>query len=101
MRPICIDLDGTLIRSDLSYELLLKLLLQNPLEIFKILPLISKKSALKAYLAEKFEVEPQHLPYNEAVLKFLEQNKDRPHILVTGSHEKFAKAIARHHNFTD
>lgn len=101
MRPICIDLDGTLIRSDLSYELLLKLLLQNPLEIFKIIPLINKKSALKAYLAEKFDIEPQHLPYNEAVLKFLEQNKNRPHILVTGSHEKFAKAIARHHNFTD
>lgn len=101
MRPICIDLDGTLIKSDLSFELLIKLLLSNPLQVFSIVPLLRNKGELKAYLAERFDISPEHLPYNEAVLQFLRENRDRPQILVTGSHEKFAKIIAKHLELDD
>ena len=32
--PLCVDLDGTLIKTDLVWESLLRLLKQNPLFIF-------------------------------------------------------------------
>jgi hypothetical protein len=37
-RPLCVDLDGTLIRTDLAVEHLLQLLKRNPLYLF-LLPL--------------------------------------------------------------
>ena len=92
--PLCVDLDGTLIKTDLLFEAILKLCKKNPFNIFALLLwLLRGKAYLKSQIAEKVQIDVSLLPYNEDVLAFL-KNQERDVILVTGSNYKFAKQVA-------
>ena len=68
-RPLVVDLDGTLIRSDLLVESASQFLIQHPLAFFK--PLMWRlrgKTTLKRELAQRVQLDPSALPYNEDVL---------------------------------
>ncbi len=97
--PLCVDLDGTLIRVDLLYESTLSLLKRNPLYAFR-LPfwLLRGRSILKNEIAERTDLRADNLPYNRELLDHLREQKDagRRLILATGSHRKFARAVADH-----
>ena len=97
--PLCVDLDGTLINTDLSIESLLLLVKRNPLYIF-YLPfwLLKGKAAVKAKMAERVSLNAVFLPYNRAFLDWIRREKEsgRPLWLCTGSHQSLAEAVAQH-----
>lgn len=96
-RPLCVDLDGTLLRSDILYESLLALLAQNPLFLF-LLPLwlLRGKAALKRELAKRVSLPPETLPYDERVLEMLRTTTQRPRVLCTASDSLLVVPIAEH-----
>lgn len=98
-RPLCVDLDGTLLRSDILVESVIALLKLNPLLVL-FLPfwLMRSKAHLKQQIANRVDIDPASLPYNEPFLAWLRQQKKagRPIILATASNAKFAAAVAGH-----
>ena len=94
--PLCVDLDGTLINTDILWESFLILLKSKPWMIFFIPFIIIKgKAFLKHWIARQVDIDVQVLPYHEKFLAYLKTQK-RPLYLATASHEKYAKAIADH-----
>ncbi len=97
--PLCVDLDGTLIRTDLLLESCLALIRLNPLYIV-LLPfwLWAGKPALKANIARRVTIDAASLPYNTAFLEWLKAQKagGRPVWLCTGSNEMLAGQVAGH-----
>ncbi len=98
-RPLCVDLDGTLINSDTLFESLFALIKINPLWIF-YLPvwIMGGKARLKAEIAARVDVDVTTLPYNQQLIELLEDEKKagRKLVLVTATNEKFANRIADH-----
>lgn len=94
---LCVDLDGTLLKSDVLYESLLALLSRNPLYVF-LLPfwLLKGKAALKHEIAARSELDPATLPYDERLVVLLRDTHARPRVLCTATNAKFADDIARH-----
>lgn len=96
-RPLVVDLDGTLIRSDLLMESTFALLKQNILFVF-LLPLwlLKGKARLKHEIAARVDIDAELLPYHEEFIDFLkaEHSAGRRLVLATASNEKFADAIA-------
>ncbi len=95
--PLCVDLDGTLIRSDLLLESVLLLIKRNPLYVF-VLPLwlLRGKAVLKAEVAARVEIDPAALPYNAEVLEWLrsERASGRSLWLCTAANERLAGRVA-------
>ena len=73
--PLCVDLDGTLVRTDLLWESFLILLKSKPWTMI-ILPflLIRGKAALKNWIALQVEVDVSVLPYHRSFLSYLKQS---------------------------
>ncbi|MBA4750594.1 MAG: haloacid dehalogenase-like hydrolase [Alphaproteobacteria bacterium] len=104
MRPLCIDLDGTLIASDVLEESLLLYLHDSPFHAIPILSWFLKgRPFLKKRLGQKVNLDPKKLPYHEHFLAFLRQERasGRPLYLVTASDERPAEEIARHLDLFD
>lgn len=97
--PFVVDLDGTLVRTDLLWEGIVLFLRAYPLEIWRLVcRLFSGKVAFKTWLASRVAIDPSRLPYNEPLLTALRgmQQQGRPLILATGSHARFAEPVAAH-----
>jgi apolipoprotein N-acyltransferase len=95
--PLVVDLDGTFIRTDLMWESLSRLLRRNPLAIFQILFWWTRGRAwLKQKLAERVQIDPATLPFNEKFLAWLraEKSSGRKIILATASDLKMAQPVA-------
>ncbi len=97
--PLAVDMDGTLIRSDLLIESVFALLKRNILFTF-LLPiwLLKGKAHLKHEIAQRVEIDVGLLPYHDEFLDYLkrEHAAGRRLILATASNEKFATAVALH-----
>ncbi len=102
--PLCVDLDGTLIHSDLLLETFLLLIKRNPLYFF-LVPfwLLRGRAALKAEIAKRVNLNPAALPYNDDFLTWLLQEKaaGRSLWLCTASNYRFAESIANHVDIFD
>jgi 4-hydroxybenzoate polyprenyltransferase len=97
--PLFIDLDGTLIKSDLLVESSLVLVKHNPINIIRILFWICRgKAYLKQMIAERTHIDLGLLPYNKAFLSFLytEAGRGRELILATASNKVLATQVANH-----
>ena len=97
--PLCVDLDGTLIKTDLLWESLAQLLRRNPLMLLAVLFWWMRGRAfLKQQLARRVTIDPAALPYNERFLAFLREQKKagRKLILATASDRKMALPVAAH-----
>ena len=97
--PLVVDLDGTLIRTDMMWESLSRLLRRNPLAIFKILFWWTRgRALLKQKLAARVQIDPATLPYHENFLAWLRAEKasGRKIILATASDLKMAQPVAAH-----
>lgn len=102
--PLFVDLDGTLIYTDLLLEVCLKFLKQNPLNIFLLISWLAKgKANLKHQLAGRVDINPATLPYNQEFVSFLKEEhaRGRKLYLATASHQKYADAIAEYLGFFD
>jgi FMN phosphatase YigB (HAD superfamily) len=97
--PLCVDLDGTLIKTDVLWESLARLLKQNPLWLFAVLFWLTRgRAAMKKEIAARMELDPANLPYHTALLEFLkaEHAKGRKLILATAADMRLAQSVARH-----
>ena len=98
-RPLCVDLDGTLVRTDTLVEALLQLIRSNPLVLF-LMPgwLASGLANFKREVARRLTLDPADLPYDEKFLEFLrdERAKGRTLILVTAADRAQAERVAAH-----
>jgi len=95
--PLVVDLDGTIIRTDLLWELLARLLRRNPFAIFQVLFWwIHGRAWLKKQLAARVTIDPAPLPYNERFLAWVRQEKSagRKIVLATASDQKMAQPVA-------
>ncbi|MCK5831567.1 MAG: UbiA family prenyltransferase [Methylococcales bacterium] len=94
--PLCVDLDGTLIKTDSLHESVLQLLRQKA--IYCIIGLswaIKSKAFFKAKLTEHVKLSPKSLPYNDDIIKYIQsQPEDREILLVTGANAEVADSIA-------
>src|SRR3990167_5288422 len=96
--PLCVDLDGTLIHSDLLLESFLLLIKQNPLFLFLVpLWLLGGKARLKAEIASRVKLNGAALPYSEHFLNWLKAQKaqGREIWLCTASDQRMAQAVAQ------
>lgn len=97
--PLCVDLDGTLVKTDLLFELLMVLLKTRPLALFR-LPgwLLKGKANLKRELASHVDLDVTCLPYREPLLEFLreEHHAGRTLVLATAADERVAHKVAAH-----
>ncbi|MCG8668750.1 MAG: UbiA family prenyltransferase [Pseudomonadales bacterium] len=101
---IVIDLDGTLIKSDLLIESFLLLIKSNPLYILMVpLWLLKGKAAMKKEIAVRVNVPVDTLPYNEAVLEYIREKRTQGFrtALATASNQKFASDVATHLDLFD
>lgn len=97
--PLIVDLDDTLVRTDLLHESVIRLWASRPGKAAALcLRLRRGKAAFKAAVAQEVALSPTRLPYNESVLDFIraEQARGRPIYLATGSDRLFAQAVADH-----
>lgn len=94
--PLCVDLDGTLVKSDTLIECALRLVKSNPLIVFQmVLWLRQGKAVLKREVVARSTLDPTMFPYNEDVLEFVRKAKGtRQCVLVTGSDQTVADYVA-------
>lgn len=98
-RPLVVDLDGTLIQTDLLLESASQFVLTHPLQCFK--PLVwamQSRAKLKEALADAVRIDVAALPYNAALLAWLRVQKQegRHLVLATASHQVLADQVAAH-----
>jgi 4-hydroxybenzoate polyprenyltransferase len=97
--PLCVDLDGTVIYSDLLWESLARLIGRKPW-LLLLVPfwLLSGRAALKQRLAQAVDLDPAALPYNQPLLEWLhaEKRAGRTLVLATASDQRLAHTVARY-----
>jgi 4-hydroxybenzoate polyprenyltransferase/phosphoserine phosphatase len=97
--PLCVDLDGTLLRTDVLWESMMKLIRRNPLHLFLVpLWLLRGRAHLKRQIASRVGVDAATLPYNRDFLDFLrgERRRGRTLVLVTAADRALAQSVAKH-----
>ena len=97
--PLCVDLDETLVKTDLLYETFLILLKREPLSLFAIpFWLMKGRAHLKQQLALRTQIEAAHLPYRTDLIEFLrsEHARGRRLVLVTAADRLLAARVQEH-----
>lgn len=98
-RTVVVDLDGTLVKTDLLIENLFLFLRLHPLRIFEmILWLIHGKAYFKKHLADVVIPDVSRVPYNKKLLEWLEQQRadGASLVLATASDSRIARQVAEH-----
>ena len=94
-----VDLDGTLVATDVLWEALRLASKRDPLVLMKFPRWAARgRAAAKRALAQRVTPDPMMLPYREEVLAFLweEKARGRTLVLATATDGLWAQAIARH-----
>jgi 4-hydroxybenzoate polyprenyltransferase len=98
-RPLVVDLDGTLVNTDMLHESAIRLLRDKP-HLFLAIPfwLSRGKAVLKQKLASHFGVDIASLPFNQKLIDWLQSQKDlgRKLVLCTATDMSIAKMISDH-----
>jgi phosphoserine phosphatase len=97
--PLAVDLDGTLIKTDVFYETFVLFLKQHPFKVFMlVLWWLKARAYLKKRLAESVTLDPASLPYHKNFLAYLKQEhlKGRKIVLATAADLKIAVAISNY-----
>jgi 4-hydroxybenzoate polyprenyltransferase len=98
-RALAIDLDGTLIATDLLIESSLALVARNPLMVFALAAwALRGKAELKRRVAARIAVDAPNLPYAPRVVALAREARaaGREVVLATGSPQPWAEAVAGH-----
>jgi 4-hydroxybenzoate polyprenyltransferase/phosphoserine phosphatase len=97
--PLCVDLDGTLVKSDTLMDSLMVLARTQPLALLRLPAwLLGGKARVKAEIGARVVLDVRHLPYNRALVEYLEAERGdgRRLYLTTGADEALASRIANH-----
>ena len=99
-RILFVDLDGTLIKEDLTDLAFIEYLKSKPLKllIFLIIFLFKGKSYLKEKISENYIVPIDKLNFNKASLDYIKEVKNRHRVvyLISGSHQLLVNQINNH-----
>ena len=97
--PLCVDLDGTLVRTDLAWECILSLFKSQPLALFLIpVWLLRGRAQAKRELADRAKLDVAVLPYRAECVSFLngQRAQGRRIGLVTAADNSLAEKVAEH-----
>jgi 4-hydroxybenzoate polyprenyltransferase len=95
--PICVDLDGSLVHTDLLHESTLLLARRSPLDLLRIPFWLTRgKAFLKARIAERAAPDYALLPYRADLVDWLraQRTAGRRLVLCTASDERHARGVA-------
>ena len=102
--PLYVDLDGTLVKTDLVVEALFRLLRRQPW-IIVVLPFwwVKGRGHFKHQIAARVAIDSAHLPYSETFVAHLRRLHDQglPLVLATGAPQPYAEAVATHTGLFD
>jgi 4-hydroxybenzoate polyprenyltransferase len=97
--PLYVDLDGTLLATDLLHESLLKLVRSSPLSLLRLpLWLLRGKAAFKREVTRRIRIDVRTLPYRPEVLELVRDARaaGRRTVLATASDARLARRVAQH-----
>lgn len=97
--PLAVDLDGTLVKTDLSVEALFALIRRNPLYVVKaVFWLLRGRACLKRETARRIALDAGALPYHPGLLDYLREQRSqgRRLVLATGCDQEMAHCVADH-----
>lgn len=97
--PLYVDLDGTLIATDLLWESFFELARRRPWELWRVpLWVLGGRARLKQELADRVQLDVEALPYRPEVLEYVRSARaqGRSTVLATASEGRFARAVAEH-----
>jgi 4-hydroxybenzoate polyprenyltransferase/phosphoserine phosphatase len=98
-RVLAVDLDGTLIRSDMLFETFWSAMSRNwATPLIAVAGLARGRAAMKQRLCEMSDVDITVLPYNDAVVDYVRRWRDEGGrtVLVTASDQTLADKISAH-----
>lgn len=96
---LVVDLDGTLLKSDMLYESFWSAFALQPNTPFKSMTkLLSGKTALKSYLASAAAIDVASLPYDDEVIEYIHDYRAKGGniALITATNHLLAEKIADH-----
>jgi 4-hydroxybenzoate polyprenyltransferase/phosphoserine phosphatase len=96
---LCVDLDGTLVKTDLLWECFVALLKKRTtLALASPFLLVRGRAYLKRRLAEAAMLDCANLPYRADVVEFIREQRaqGRKVVLVTAAHRSVAEKVAEH-----
>ncbi len=97
--PLCVDLDGTLIKSDSLFDAVCQFMRHDPLRCWQLpLWLVGGRARLKAEVARRAPLDPVRLPYNTQLVSYLrgKRREGRQLYLATGADGPLAERVAAH-----
>lgn len=103
-RIIVVDLDGSLIRSDMLIENIFLFLRMHPLRIIEVVTwLLKGKVYFKRRLADAMMPDVDSLPYNQSLIVWLKQQRDEGAklVLATASDIRIARKVAEFLDYFD
>ena len=99
-RILFVDLDGTLIKEDLSNLAFINLLKQSPLKLtfYLFVFLIRGKPYLKEKISKNYNIPFSKLTFNKSALNYIREVKNRHRVvyLISGSHQILVDQIDQH-----
>ncbi|WP_033073881.1 UbiA family prenyltransferase [Sphingopyxis sp. MWB1] len=102
--PLIVDVDGTLVRADLSLEALVRIARSGFAALLSVLLWMwAGRAVTKTMAARRDRIDPARLPYREEIREMIlaAQAEGRPVILASASHWRHIRAIAAHLNLSD
>jgi len=97
IKYIFVDLDGTVVRTDLFLEAVLKLLKQNFFRIFQLFFwILQGRAVAKEKVAKLVTLNVETLPYETDLVNYLREQKSKIIVLATASNEVYANSIAKY-----
>ncbi|MDP9123453.1 MAG: UbiA family prenyltransferase [Pseudomonadota bacterium] len=99
LRPLVVDLDGTLLHTDSLHELALQMLRDQPASTLKIPVWLARgKAHMKRQISAVVGLNPETLPYNLPLLGWLREQRaaGRQLVLCTAADRSVAEPIARY-----
>jgi phosphoserine phosphatase len=95
--PLCVDLDGTLIHTDVLWEGIKFMLRRKPLKLLSLLPLLRDgRAPFKKAVSQASIVSVDSLPWRKSLVDWLrsESARGRPVYLVTAADAAYAQAVS-------
>lgn len=97
--PLCVDLDGTLVKSDTLLDTVIVLARHHPGALLQFPKWVAQgKASFKRKVTSLAEIDVVHLPYNQPLLEYLRQQHadGREIYLATGADTLLAERVAAH-----
>lgn len=97
--PLCVDLDGTLVKSDTLVDTVLVLARHSPGALLKLPGWVAGgKASFKQKVSSLASLDVEYLPYNEELLSYLREQhaQGREIYLATGADAALAERVAAH-----